>query len=70
LLGGKYWEGFRPKLHDALLDLQQPPGYWQAPDAEGKAFGPIYCTAMAVLALAVEKQQLSVHQRQENEKKK
>jgi hypothetical protein len=53
-LGGNYWKDFQPKLHTALLDNQKDNGSWQGTEAEGRAYGLNYCTAMAVLALTVD----------------
>ncbi|MBY0522309.1 MAG: terpene cyclase/mutase family protein [Gemmataceae bacterium] len=52
--GGDMWKELRPKLHKELLDNQSKTGLWQGSDAEGRAFGPNYCTALAVLALTVD----------------
>jgi prenyltransferase/squalene oxidase-like repeat protein len=59
-LGGQYWESYRTKLHESLFRNQSPNGAWQ----EGH-LGPIYPTAMAVLALTVEYRYLPIYQRAE-----
>jgi hypothetical protein len=60
-LGGQYWESFRSKLHEVLLRNQSANGAWQ----EGH-LGPIYPTAMGVLALTVEYRYLPIYQRAED----
>jgi prenyltransferase beta subunit len=64
-LGGNYWADYRPKLHKELLDNQQRAGLWQGVDAEGKTYGPNYCTSMAILSLTVEYRYLPIYQRGE-----
>jgi hypothetical protein len=61
-LGGNYWSTYRPRLHQVLLDNQGTNGSWLGRGYESN-FGPNYCTAMAVLALAVEYRFLPIYQR-------
>lgn len=60
-LGHNYWNFFRPQMHKVLFDNQQPNGSWLS--SEG--YGPIYGTAMGVLALTVEYRFLPIYQRNE-----
>lgn len=63
-LGGNYWNSFRPKLHQVLLNNQSSNGAWSGPrNADG--YGPNYGTAMGVLALTVEYRYLPIYQRSE-----
>lgn len=64
-LGDTYWNHYRPQLHDALLGNQSENGSWFSQDNEGRHYGPIYCTAMSVLALTVEYRFLPIYQRGE-----
>jgi hypothetical protein len=69
-LGGNYWDSFRPRLHRVLLDHQEKSGAWVGGDAMDGRYGPNYCTAMAVLALAVEYRYLPIYQRNEEREEK
>lgn len=68
-LGDGYWNVYRPMLHEVLLQNQLPNGSWIGASYDG-AFGPNYCTSMAVLALTVEYRYLPIYQREENPKGK
>jgi hypothetical protein len=59
-LGGNYWEFFRPKLHQILLQHQAANGSWP-----GDSHGPNYSTSMGILALTVEYRFLPIYQRGE-----
>jgi prenyltransferase beta subunit len=50
------WREWFPPVRDELLSLQQPDGHWQ-----GEA-GPVYGTAMSILALTVPYRYLPVYQ--------
>ena len=66
-LGDNYWTIYRKNLHDLLL-RQNPPkaaGFWSGWGWDDSDFGPNYCTAMAILALAVEYRFLPIYQRNE-----
>ncbi len=63
-LGDNYWNFYRPQLHEVLLRHQKNNGSWEG-TAYDAAFGPHYCTAMAVLALTVEYRFLPIYQRAE-----
>lgn len=68
-LGGEFWKDYRPKLHELLLktNTPQPDGSWQSRGGwDDDTYGPAYCTAMAVLALAVEYRFLPIYQRFED----
>ena len=60
-LGNNYWNFFRPQLHKVLFANQQANGSWLG----GEGFGPVYGTAMSVLALTVEYRFLPIYQRDE-----
>jgi hypothetical protein len=60
-----FWKAFRPHLLEVLLTHQQSNGCWVGGDFDGQAYGPNYCTAMAVLALTVEYRYLPIYQRGE-----
>jgi hypothetical protein len=64
-VGGKYWEFYRPRLEAILLGNQQADGSWRVGSADGAETwgGPIYSTAMAVLALSVKYHYLPIYQR-------
>ncbi|MCC7421874.1 MAG: terpene cyclase/mutase family protein [Planctomycetaceae bacterium] len=61
-VGGRHWDEGHRHLRDILLSTQENEGSWQSRGAEANA-GRIYCTAMSVLALAVEYQYLPIYQR-------
>jgi len=58
------WESYGPLLEKVLTDHQNADGSWPNPpgDDEGSQ-GPVYMTAMAVLALSVHRHLLPVYQR-------
>ena len=63
-LGGRYWEGIYPPLAEALLRVQSPDGSWPTePNGFDGAFGNLYTTPLAVLALTPPYQLLPVYQR-------
>ncbi len=64
-LGENYWSFYRPQLHEVLLRQQNENGSWLGRDGESYTYGPNYCTAMGVLALAVEYRYLPIYQRGE-----
>ncbi len=64
-LGGNYWKVFRPKLHEALLGMQNGAGFWDGQSSDAQQGGRPYCTAMAILALTVEYRFLPIYQRGE-----
>jgi hypothetical protein len=64
-LGGQYWESYRTKLQELLLNNQNSNGSWLATDSDSREYGPKYCTAMGVLALTVEYRYLPIYQRGE-----
>ena len=61
-VGGKHWESAKANTHSILLSSQQQDGSWGAARRSGR-YGPVYCTAMSVLALAVEYRYLPIYQR-------
>jgi hypothetical protein len=64
-LGENYWEKQRAELHRLLLKQypQRANGSWLGQGPDDALFGPNYCTAMAVLSLAVEYRYLPIYQR-------
>lgn len=63
-LGGNYWQIYRPKLHDLLLQHSPPneDGAWGGRGGDA-IYGAPYATAMAILALTVEYRFLPIYQR-------
>lgn len=59
-LGGKYWQEFAPWLYESYLEKQNSDGSWGS-----KTAGPVYGTAMMVLAFTVPHRQLPIYQRDE-----
>ncbi len=62
-MGDKYFLVYYPKLVKILLDHQEGDGSWLSGDGNDRSGGRSYCTAMAVLALAVEYRYLPIYQR-------
>jgi len=62
-VGDKYFLVYYPKLAAILLDHQDKNGSWLSGDGNDRSGGRVYCTAMAVLALAVEYRYLPIYQR-------
>ncbi len=62
-MGDKYFLAYGPKLVAILLDHQDRDGSWLSGDGNDRTGGRNYCTAMAVLALAVEYRYLPIYQR-------
>lgn len=62
-VGGKYWDAMRDHLNLLLLEKQNDDGSWLAAHGSEESSGKVYCTTMAVLALAVEYQFLPIYQR-------
>ena len=62
-MGDKYFLAYYPKLVAILLDHQDKNGSWLSGDGNDRSGGRVYCTAMAVLALAVEYRYLPIYQR-------
>ncbi len=60
-MGGKYWEDTQPVIENLLISTQHLDGSWLG-RAEGR-YGRTYCTAMAVLALAIDYRYLPIYQR-------
>jgi hypothetical protein len=64
-LGDRYWDVYRPRLHEVLLPNQRDDGAWVGLDGEARRVGPNYSTAMGILALTVEYRFLPIYQRGE-----
>ncbi len=62
-VGDKYFHPYYPRLVSLLLDHQDHDGSWLSGDGNDRTGGRAYCTAMAVLALAVEYRYLPIYQR-------
>jgi len=62
-MGDKYFLAYYPKLVSILLEHQERDGSWLSADGNDRSGGRNYCTAMAVLALAVEYRYLPIYQR-------
>ena len=62
-VGDRYFSEYYPKLVSILLERQDPEGSWLSGDGNDRSGGRSYCTAMAVLALAVEYRYLPIYQR-------
>ena len=61
--GDKYFRSYTPKLAKVLLAHQEKDGSWLAGGGNDRSGGRTYCTAVAVLALAVEYRYLPIYQR-------
>lgn len=62
-LGDEYFLPYYAKLVPILLDRQEADGSWYSPTGNDRTGGRNYCTAMGVLALAVEYRYLPIYQR-------
>ncbi len=62
-MGGKYWKATKKQNTKLLLNYQSQNGSWNARRGGERSAGTIYCTSMAVLALAVEYRFLPIYQR-------
>jgi hypothetical protein len=62
-VGEKHFQAYYPKLEAILLAHQESDGSWLSGDGNDRSGGRNYCTAMAVLALAVEYHYLPIYQR-------
>jgi Prenyltransferase and squalene oxidase repeat len=62
-IGDEAFQGYQKKLFLMLLEHQQQDGSWLSGDVTDHAIGRNYCTAMGVLALAVEYRYLPIYQR-------
>ena len=62
-VGDNYFRAYYPKLVTILLDRQGRDGSWLSDNGADRSGGRNYCTAMAVLALAVEHRYLPIYQR-------
>ncbi len=62
-LGGRTYRSYYPRLIRILLERQDRDGSWLSGDSNDQIGGRNYCTAMAVLALAVEYRYLPIYQK-------
>lgn len=62
-VGDKYFRNYYPNLVKILLEHQETDGSWLSGDGNDRTAGRTYCTAMGVLALAVEYRYLPIYQR-------
>jgi hypothetical protein len=61
--GDRYFAAYHPKLVAILLERQEGDGSWLSGDSHDRSGGRDYCTALGVLALAVEYRYLPIYQR-------
>src|SRR5262245_8921946 len=65
--GGKYWNGWHPKVRELLLSKQDPAGSWDVPPGSSEASyvqpNKVYPTAMATLILNIYLHYLPAYQR-------
>jgi hypothetical protein len=61
--GGKFSEHARKAVEDALLPRQNPDGSWRATQHREAQAGPVYCSSLGILALAVKYHFLPIYQR-------
>ncbi len=62
-VGETAFRGYYPRLASLLIEHQQADGSWLSGDGNDQSAGRNYCTAMGVLALAVEYRYLPIYQR-------
>jgi hypothetical protein len=62
-MGDESFLNYYPKLVPILLEHQDADGSWLSADGNDRSGGRAYCTAMGVLALAVEYRYLPIYQR-------
>ena len=63
-VGGKAWEAWYERLRKKLLPAQAPDGSWpKSARLDSSSPGPVYQTAIAVIALAVPEQFVPIYQR-------
>ena len=62
-LGGDYFRQWFIPLEKLILTHQKPDGSWPAEHGSGQGGGPVYATAMSVLALSVKYRYLPIYQR-------
>ena len=62
-VGDKYFRSYYPNLVAILLEHQEADGSWLSNDGNDRTGGRNYCTAMGILALAVEYRYLPIYQR-------
>ena len=62
-VGDKYFNAYYPRLVEQLLEHQDKDGSWLSGDGNDRSGGRVYCTSMAVLALAVDYRYLPIYQR-------
>lgn len=62
-IGDEVFRPYQERLTAILLEHQEADGSWLSPDGNDRSGGRDYCTAMGVLALAVEYRYLPIYQR-------
>ena len=62
-VGGDEWRQSREAFYRTILDLQDPPGYWNSEVGAERQAGKVYATSLSVLALAIEYGYLPIYQR-------
>jgi hypothetical protein len=66
-LGGEHWREWQRAVFPPLLNAQNESGWWRDRHTAG-AYGPNIYTALAILALTVDRENLIVHKRPEKKK--
>ncbi len=62
-LGGRFWKQWFVPLERLVLANQKADGSWPSEHGSGQAAGPVYSTAMSVLALSIKYRYLPIYQR-------
>jgi prenyltransferase beta subunit len=62
-IDGRHWDETKDPLFDELLGRQTDDGSWLAEQGSEQSTGKVYCTSLAILALAVEYRYLPIYQR-------
>jgi len=62
-LGGEDWVAWAIHMYEMMLKFQKEDGSWPQGGGNEAVCGPVYSTAMAVLALSVSYRQLPIYQR-------
>ena len=62
-VGGEQWQQARPVLYQTILKEQKTAGFWSPQDGSERRAGPVYATALALLALCIEYGYLPIYQR-------
>jgi hypothetical protein len=63
IAGGAYADLAWKKVPELMLPQQKEDGRWESGWEHERVAGPVYCTSMAMLALAVQHRGLPIYQR-------